>query len=45
MIFLKNFNRLNQQFLRFHDTLSNPAYSGRGLVRLKPGPRHMDQEV
>lgn len=45
VIFLKNFNRLNQQFLRFHDTLSNPAYSGRGLVRLKPGPRHMDQEV
>lgn len=45
VIFLKQFNRLNQQFLRLHDTLSNPSYTGKGLVRPKPGPRHMDQEV
>lgn len=45
VIFLKQFNRLNQQFLRLHDTLSNPAYTGKGLVRPKPGPRHMDQEA
>jgi hypothetical protein len=45
VIFLKQFNRLNQQFLRLHDTLSNPAYTGKGIVRPKPGPRHMDQEV
>ena len=45
VIFLKQYNRLNQQFLRLHDTLSNPSYTGKGLVRRKPSPRHTDQEV
>lgn len=45
VVFLKRFNGLNQQLLLLHDSLANPAYTGRGLVRSKPGPRHMDQEA
>jgi len=45
VIYLKQFNRLNHHFLRLHDSLSNPAYTGKGLVRPKPDPRHTDQEA